>query len=461
MSPARGVWPRTAWLAAACSSIFACAALGADPAAEESSRFVRSGLRDGYTSFETGTRFYRRADGSGVTVALVGVVHIGDRGYYERLVELLQRQDLVLYESVLPRGAFGTGGADDRARQRSTQDAMLFLKRLIAEFAIANGAVPSSIAELRAFIVGRDTRLARPIDLAAIDGWGRTVSYERTSAHAFRLASLGSDGRQGGCDFALDLVLRQLSPATIDKVVKSATGASGGDSDERRDLYGELASALDTSLQVRSIDYDRASWVPADLPMEELLDRLWKRGERSATIEMLSNQNGLQQGLVRFLLSIVSKSPTFKKMVIEALGGAGEAAGKRGRGGLGSVDERIILDERNDAVIEQLRAVLAAKNPPRSVAIFYGAAHMGDFESTLRSEFGLEPAEQHWFRAMAAESWDAKRINARIAKLEQERNGLVAADPDGAYPAASQLDTRLAELRERLAAVEAKSSSLK
>jgi len=429
-------------------AVLALAALAAVPAparADDASKFVRSGTRDGLTSFETGTRVYRRADGTGTSVSLVGVVHIGDKSYYDKIVGLLETHELVLFESVLPRGAFGTGGAEDLARQRSTQDAMLFLRKMIADFAASKGALPASIAELRAHIVSRDTRLARPLDLAMVDGWGRALSYSPGEEFSFSLASLGSDGAAGGRDFAMDLVLRALPREAAEK-------ARAGDSkdESKRDLYGDLASALGTSLQVRSIDYDRANWVPADLPMEELLDRLWKRGERSMTLEMLSSQDGLGQGIVRFLLSIVSKSPGFKKMVIEALGNAGEGAGRRGRSGLGAVDERIILDERNDAVIEKLRAVLAARNPPKSVAIFYGAAHMGDFEQTLRKEFALEPAESYWFRAMAADEWNAKRIEARIKKLSEERDAIVAADPAGCAPASDMIERRIAELRERL-----------
>jgi Type II secretion system (T2SS), protein G len=421
-------------------------ALAPAAGADEATKFVRSGTRDGLTSFETGTRVYRPRTVDGTSVSLVGVVHIGDKSYYEQIVSLLETHELVLFESVLPRGAFGTGGDGDLARQRSTQDAMLFLRKLLADYAVTKGVLPASIAELRAFVVARDTRLARPLDLACVDGWGRPLGYARDDAGlGFQLSSLGADGASGGRDFALDLVLRVLPAAVAEKV-----GKPDEKQEAQRDLYGDLASALETSLQVRSIDYDRANWIPADLPMEELLDRLWKRGERSMTLEMLSSQDGLGQGLVRFLLSLVSKSPGFKKMVIEALGSAGESAGRRGRSGLGAVDERIILDERNDAVIDKLREVLAAPKPPKTIAIFYGAAHMGDFERTLRSEFMLEPSESYWFRAMSVDEWNAKRIEARIKKLSEDRDALVAADPAGNAPASDLLERRICELRTRL-----------
>ncbi len=428
-----------------------CTALSSASSAD-SDGFVRSIARDGLSGFETATRVYRAADGIGPEVALVGVVHIGDRGYYDGLVAILQRYELVLFESVLPRGAFGTGGSTDLERQHRTQDAMLFARGLIGQFAQANGRVPADIAELRAFVVGRDTRLARPLDLALIDGWRGSVSYERLGDLDFRLRSLGADGATGGRGPALDLELRELPQKVVEEAINPKPSEEG-----RRDLYGDLAAALDTQLQVRSINYDRGEWIPADLPLEELLDRLWRRGERSATIEMLSEPGGFQQGVLRFLLSMVSKSPSFKRMVIQALGSAGERAGstRGGSAGLGSVDQRLILDERNDAVVEQLRAVLASASPPRSVAIFYGAAHMPDFGNTLEREFGLQPGEPTWSRAMSVDEWSVQRISARIQKLRDDRDAVIAADPAGAYPACERFDERIGELEERLAARDA------
>ena len=415
----------------------ACASSGAFADEAPSSAFVRSRSVDGCTTFETATRTYRRADGTGPVVSLVGVVHIGDRAYYDALVDELGRSQVVLFESVLPRGAFGTRGADDLERQRRTQDAMLFLRGLAERFARSNARFPETLDELRAYIVERDTRLAKPFDLATVDGWGRPLGYARRGDAGFAFASLGADGRNGGCDAGLDLVL-----GPRERFVPSVDAKA----DDRRDLYREFADALGVDLQVRSIDYDRDGWIPADLPMEELLDRLWKRGERSVTIEMLSNDGGLQQGLVRFLLSFVSKSTAFKKMVVQALGQAGD--GRRGEG-LGDTDRRLIIDERNDAVVEELRHQLALPEAPASVAIFYGAAHMPDFESTLRDEFGLVADEGRWFPAMKVDEWEPSQIKNRIERFEKARDGVLSRDPQGAFPEVARIDARLAELRRR------------
>ncbi len=414
--------------------------------ATQASAFMRSRTTDGYNAFDTATRVYRRPDGTGPVVSLVGVVHIGDRSYYDEIVGILGRSEIVLYESVLPRGAFGTRGRTDSERQRRTQDAMLFVRSLAEGFERANGRPAASLEELRAFTVVRDTRLARPFDLACVDGWGRRLGYSAAGG-AYAFVSLGADGASGGSDEALDLVLPRLARP------RAESKPDDKKPDGRRDLYKEFADALGVSLQVRSIDYDRPGWEPADLAMEELLDRLWRRGERSMTLEMLSKQDGFAQGALRFLLSMVSDSPQFKKLVIQALGGAGEAAGRTQggrRAGLGEVDERIIIDERNDAVIDELAHLLGRPTPPASVAIFYGAAHMGDFEATLRERWGLEPAEVVWSSAMGVDDWSEKKVRERISAIESAMKAIDEKDPAGAYPVRARLEWRLEQLRKRV-----------
>jgi hypothetical protein len=151
---------------------------------------------------------------------------------------------------------------------------------------------------------------------------------------------------------------------------------------------------------------------------------------------------------------MVSQSRDFKKLVIQALG-TNDPRERRGRGGLSDVDERIIIHERNDAVIDELAHVLGRPDAPSSVAIFYGAAHMGDFEPTLRERWGLEPAESKWSVAMSVDEWSAEKISSRIRTFEGLREKILANDPAGAYPACARYEWRLEELRGRAASLAA------
>ena len=55
----------------------------------------------------------------------------------------------------------------------------------------------------------------------------------------------------------------------------------------------------------------------------------------------------------------------------------------------------------NAAAIDVLRQEIAAGK--RKIAIFYGAAHMNDFDTRLREDFQLEPVETDWI-----EAWDLR-----------------------------------------------------
>ena len=73
----------------------------------EAGKFVRvqRDKQDRPTHLETATvRYVPAGDKGGVVVDLVGVVHIGDRGYYDKLNQQLEQYDVVLYELVAAQG---------------------------------------------------------------------------------------------------------------------------------------------------------------------------------------------------------------------------------------------------------------------------------------------------------------------------------------------------------------------
>ena len=193
---------------------------------------------------------------------------------------------------------------------------------------------------------------------------------------------------------------------TDDVTVGEEFAASPQHRKPKGDLYKDLADALGVSLQVKEMRYDKANWMPADMPLESVLDRLEAKGVRSATVEMLTREDSLLNGVVRFALSFASKLPDFKRVVIEALGSAGSGASNRADPRAGREEAKdemsVIIGERNRAVLELLRSTLDSDSPPSSIAIFYGAAHMPQFDEKLVSEFGLTRVDSsyRWFRAM-------------------------------------------------------------
>ncbi len=69
---------------------------------------------------------------------------------------------------------------------------------------------------------------------------------------------------------------------------------------------------------------------------------------------------------------------------------------------LGGTLNQMLVKDRNAAAAKVLQQQLAAGK--KRIAIFYGAAHMGDFHGRLVNDFGLKPSNTRWLTA-----WDLTR----------------------------------------------------
>ncbi|MHC4612288.1 MAG: hypothetical protein ACYTAU_01750 [Planctomycetota bacterium] len=59
----------------------------------------------------------------------------------------------------------------------------------------------------------------------------------------------------------------------------------------------------------------------------------------------------------------------------------------------------VIIGERNQVVVDDVKAILAGEPEVESIAIFYGAAHMPDLARRLDEQLGYRPADAEWFTA--------------------------------------------------------------
>lgn len=77
---------------------------------------IRRDAKNQAQGMETSVTRYvtKNADGKKVTVDLIGVVHIGEQEYYEKLNELFTEYDALLYELVAPEGTIVPKGGGDR-----------------------------------------------------------------------------------------------------------------------------------------------------------------------------------------------------------------------------------------------------------------------------------------------------------------------------------------------------------
>lgn len=185
-------------------------------------------------------------------------------------------------------------------------------------------------------------------------------------------------------------------------------------------LQGELAGALGLAFQLDEIKYDRPHFHNSDLDLEQIT-RLFAgrpgsgpapQGEAkaatggiefSALMQAMTGE-GLMGGLARLSVAVLRASPRLqaatKVAMIEVLGDL-----PNDLTGIPGLPEgmqrllRVLIEERNLAVVRDVRAAFARDPLPKSVAVFYGAGHMADLESRLAEALGYQPVEDRWLEA--------------------------------------------------------------
>lgn len=189
-------------------------------------------------------------------------------------------------------------------------------------------------------------------------------------------------------------------------------------------LQADLARALGLTFQLDAIRYDRPHFRNSDLSLDDLA-RLFAAPtnapagappesrpdtgppagavEFGALVQAMSGE-GLFGGLARVGVSLLAASPRLqaatKVAMIETLGQLPNDLTQIGGlpPGLQRL-MRVLIEERNEAVVRDARAALARRPPPASLAVFYGAGHMPDLEYRLCRSLGYQPVEDRWLVA--------------------------------------------------------------
>ena len=178
-----------------------------------------------------------------------------------------------------------------------------------------------------------------------------------------------------------------------------------------------LAELLDVEHQLEGIDYQKKNFIHADLSMEELFAEGKRRGETpftliaGITLDILRLNNSLEQQnakekeakqseSIEDVIALLSdpmrlRSEFSTAMVKEANGPTGGLAAFMSL-------SPYIIDARNKAAMVELEK--AIKDGKKKIAIFYGAAHLPDFEQRLIKNHNMHRVHTKWLTA-----WDIKR----------------------------------------------------
>jgi hypothetical protein len=181
-------------------------------------------------------------------------------------------------------------------------------------------------------------------------------------------------------------------------------------------LQDAMASALGLEFQLSAIDYDQPNFRGCDLSITELRRIMAESSgpegrEASQSFDGLVQmmQGGsffdvlLQAGL-RLMTSTSKLQGMSKLAFIEMLEQMkGDPANLAGLPPSMKRLLEVIIQQRNQKVIADLRVDLRRRPPAQSVAVFYGVGHMPDLQERLRNELHYVPVRQEWFTAISVD----------------------------------------------------------
>ncbi len=196
--------------------------------------------------------------------------------------------------------------------------------------------------------------------------------------------------------------LLERADLVLYEMVKPRDAAPGGPAPQEtggvRDLQAKMARWFGLVFQLDAIAYGRPHFVHADLTAEEFLDAPASQaltGRVKSMEPMLKMVEGLIGGLLGGEGDVAAaRRRALKTMLGRMLGSLGLKAAEM----LGSPElTELLIDKRNAACIAALEALPA---DARTVAIFYGAAHLPDLVRRLEA-LGYRRVAGRWLRA-----WD-------------------------------------------------------
>lgn len=192
--------------------------------------------------------------------------------------------------------------------------------------------------------------------------------------------------------------------------------------DDEYSLQDAMARALGLEFQLNAINYERPHFRNSDLTAAQIARHFGVEASEKpdaapggsppanefGTLVQIMQGTGLLGGLAKVTVSLISLSPRLqaatKLAMIETMGSMPpDLATTPGLTPGMQRLLRVLIEERNHAVVTDTQRALREKPRPKSVAIFYGAGHMHDLEARLRAELRYRPGEERWLTAFAVD----------------------------------------------------------
>ena len=173
-------------------------------------------------------------------------------------------------------------------------------------------------------------------------------------------------------------------------------------------LQSSAQKMLGLESQLQLIDYQKENLVHADMSPGQISKKMEERGQTTLSLgitafsEMMKAQNKLAREMKNSqstpgpenLFALMSNPLKLKQVMANQFTRDGAL-----ENGLGKTLNRMLIDDRNQAAMKVLEKEIAKGH--KRIGIFYGAAHMSDFEKRLNRNLGMKRTKQAWL-----EAWD-------------------------------------------------------
>lgn len=353
-------------------------------------------------ALEIASRTFVSEDASKPTIALVAVAHVADQSFFDAIAKKLSEYDIVLYEAVAPAAVRTGGGETPEEKIDSTRRALTFVASMIEQYRAERSEYPADLATLRAYVDTLEPIVRNWFLHALTDPWGQCLAYQRT------------DEKPG-----YDLSSAGPPDADADRIRFDEHGSVHPMQREDNNLQKQLAEALGLAYQLESLPYGSPNWRISDMTAEDLYHAFSGMevdfDTFSGTLAGTSFPARLAGMLLRFIRMLDAMydgaiSDMVKVLLIEILGDEEmiQASMKQ----LGADFAKILIDKRNQVVIDDVAAILENQPETASIAILYGAAHMSDLSERLMDQLGYADDGAVWLRAVEVDLTES-RIDQR------------------------------------------------
>ncbi len=178
----------------------------------------------------------------------------------------------------------------------------------------------------------------------------------------------------------------------------------------RRSLQSSLATSLGLVFQLEAIDYDRTNFRNSDLSVEQLRGLIARQpagageagaGQSFESLLQILEGGSLLDAVLQVGLRFLGANPKLQAMsklaLIETIAQMkGDPSQLRGLPSQMKQLLAVLIEQRNQKVVDDLKAELREMSRDSSIAVFYGTGHMPDLEMRLRKQLKYKPADQQW-----------------------------------------------------------------